>query len=62
MTSPGSWRGRTLQDVQLGHRLFRSCLLLLGVVPVDFDDVCIVEVGPGYRFLERSRMMSCSMW
>lgn len=62
MTSPRRWRGRTLDHVQPGRRLFRSWLLLFGVIPVDYDDICIVEIGPGYRFLERSQMMSASTW
>jgi hypothetical protein len=62
MSSPRAWSGRTLDDVQPGQRLFRSWLLLFGVVPIDYDDICIVEMGPGYRFLERSQMMSASTW
>jgi hypothetical protein len=62
MTSPRSWSDRTLEDVEPGQRLFRSWLLLFGVFPIDYDDICIVEVGPGYRFLERSQMMSSSTW
>jgi hypothetical protein len=37
-------------------------MLLFGVFPIDYDDVCIVEIGPGYRFLERSQMTSSSTW
>lgn len=62
MTSPRSWRGRTLDEAQPGQRLFRSWLLLIGVIPIDDDDICIAEIGPGYRFLERSEMMSASSW
>ena len=62
MTSPRRWSGRTLDEVPLGQRLFRSWLLLLGVIPVDYDDICIIEIGPGYRFLKRSEMMSASTW
>lgn len=62
MTSPRRWRGLSIKDVQPGQRLFRSWLLLFGLFPVDYDDICIVEVGPGYRFLERSQMVSSSVW
>ena len=62
MTSPRGWRDRSLEDVDPGQRLFRSWLLLFGVFPVDYDDIRLVEVGPGYRFLERSQMMSSSTW
>ena len=30
--------------------------------PIDYDDLTIVELQPGRRFLERSRMMSSSVW
>ena len=62
MTSPRSWSRRTLADVQPGQRLFRSWLLLFGVLPIDYDDICIAEIDHGYRFLERSKMMSASTW
>lgn len=62
MTSPRSWRGRTVEDVEPGSRPFRSWLLLFGVLPIDYDDLGIAEVGPGRRFLERSQMLSSSTW
>lgn len=54
MTSPREWSGRTLDQVVPGQRLFRSWLLLFGVIPIDYDDICIAQIGPGYRFLECS--------
>jgi hypothetical protein len=45
-----------------GERLFRSWLLLAGVFPVEYDDVCFVEVEPGRRFLERSSLLSQRVW
>lgn len=62
MTSPARWRGHSIEDAPTGERVFRSWLLLLGVVPIDYDDICIAEIGPGHRFLERSEMMSASVW
>ena len=62
MTSPRDWNERTLDHVEPGQRLFRSWILLLGLVPIDYDDICIAQVGPGFRFLERSHMMSASTW
>lgn len=40
----------------------RSWLLLGGLLPVEYDDVCFVEVEPGRRFLERSRLLSQRVW
>lgn len=50
----GSWRP--------GERVFRSWLLLGGLLPVDYDDVAFVEVEPGRRFLERSSLFSQHVW
>ena len=35
---------------------------LLGVIPFDYDDITLVERGPGLRFLERSPMGSMRLW
>src|SRR5688572_32077720 len=42
--------------------LGRSWVLLLGVVPFDWDDMVLVELERGRRFLERSSMMSMRVW
>ncbi|MDQ3790587.1 MAG: hypothetical protein M3422_25545 [Actinomycetota bacterium] len=62
MTAPHAWRNLTPENIHLGHRLFRSWLLLFGLFPIDYDDLTIVEFGPGHRFLERSQMFSASVW
>ncbi len=62
MTAPRSWRTLSVENVTPGRRLFRSWLLVLGVLPVDYDDLTISEIGPGHRFQERSRMLSASVW
>ncbi|WNB87208.1 hypothetical protein [Cellulomonas sp. ATA003] len=49
------------ETVVLGERLFRSRLLLAGVLPVDYDDLTVVHLAPG-EFLERSRMLSAPVW
>jgi ligand-binding SRPBCC domain-containing protein len=46
----------------LGEPAFRSRVLLLGVVPVDYDDVTIVRLDPGRGFLERSSLGSQRVW
>ena len=62
MTMPRGLRGATIDDVAVGEPLGRSWILLGGVLPVDYDDLCLVEVEPGRRFLERSAMLSMRMW
>jgi hypothetical protein len=37
-------------------------LLLFGLLPVDYDDLCLAELEPGRRFLERSEMLSMRLW
>lgn len=36
--------------------------MLGGVVPFEFDDLTIAEIGPDRRFLERSTMAAYSVW
>lgn len=45
-----------------GERLFRSWLLLGHVLPVEYDDLALVEVEPGRRFLERSELLTQRVW
>ncbi len=45
-----------------GQRLFRSWILLGGLLPVDYDDIALLEVEPGHRFLEHSTMLTQKSW
>ena len=63
MTMPKSIDpGMTIEDAPLGEKLGRAWILLGRVLPVDYDDLCLVERGPGLRFLERSRLGSARHW
>jgi ligand-binding SRPBCC domain-containing protein len=62
MTAPASVRSLEPADVVLGERIFRSWVLLFGVVPIDFDDLTLVALEPGRGFHERSRMLSMRVW
>jgi hypothetical protein len=62
MTVPRGAAALRLDDLPLGRRVGRSWVLLGGVLPVDYDDVTLVERGPGLRFLERSPMGSMRLW
>jgi ligand-binding SRPBCC domain-containing protein len=62
MTTP---RGvRTLSDVQVqpGQRLFRSWLLVLGVLPMGYSDLTLLELESGVGFVEQSPMTSMRLW
>lgn len=45
-----------------GRRLFRSWILAAGLVPIDYDDLTLLELEPGRRFLECSPMGSQREW
>jgi ligand-binding SRPBCC domain-containing protein len=61
MTAP---RGAELSPaaVPLGRRWFRSWILLFGVIPIDYDDLCVERLDPNRGFLERSTMLSARVW
>ena len=61
MTVPSALKGATVDTVTVGVPLGRSWVLALGFVPVDFDDLCIAELGERH-FVERSRLMSMRVW
>lgn len=54
--------GMTIDDAPLGEKLGRSWILFRGLVPVDYDDLRLVERGPGLRFLEHSQLGSARSW
>jgi hypothetical protein len=62
MTMPAGLRGKTIDTVEVGKPLGRSWILLGRLVPVDYDDLRLVELEPGRRFLERSRTLAFSVW
>ena len=62
MTVPRRLRNVRLDDVELGVRLCRSWVLVLGIVPFEFDDLVLVERGPGLRFVERSSTLVARTW
>jgi ligand-binding SRPBCC domain-containing protein len=45
-----------------GERLFRSWILLFGFLPVEYDDVTLVELEPGRSFRERSQLLTQRVW
>lgn len=49
-------------SVPLHQRLCRSWILLGGVLPIEYDDVTLVELEPGRRFLEASQTLTLSHW
>lgn len=62
MTVPRAMRGRTIGDLVPGDHVGRSWLLLGGVLPFEFDNMTMVQIDPGRRFLERSSMGLIRHW
>lgn len=62
MTLPRRFRGTTLYEVPTGEWLFRSWLLLGGVLPIDYDHLRLESVDPESGFIESSSMLSMRVW
>jgi ligand-binding SRPBCC domain-containing protein len=62
MTFPPALGRLTPETFPVGRTAFRSWILLFGLVPVEFDDIALVELAPGRGFSEVSRMFSVREW
>jgi ligand-binding SRPBCC domain-containing protein len=62
MTATPSLRANGLAEVRVGERVCRSWVMLLGVLPVDYDDITLERLDPPNGFLERSTMLSQKAW
>ena len=62
MTHPRAIAQLKPSDVVLGQRLFRSWVLLFGVLPVDYDDLTLMRLTPNVGFSESSPMLSQRRW
>ena len=62
MTLPSGFDSLTPESVTLGEPIGRSWILLGGLLPIDFDEICLAELEDGRRFFERSRMLSQRVW
>jgi ligand-binding SRPBCC domain-containing protein len=62
MTAPPRLRSEGLAAVEVGERVCRSFVLLGGVLPVDWDDITLVQLDPPAGFRERSSMLSQRVW
>lgn len=62
MTAPVNVSSLADLKVSPGLRLFRSYLLVGGLIPVDFLDLSLDEVVPGEVFVEKSVLGSMRSW
>jgi ligand-binding SRPBCC domain-containing protein len=61
MTVPGGG-DLDLDSIELGKPIGRSWVLFLGLIPIDYDEINVVELDRGRSFLERSKMLSQRAW
>ena len=62
MTTPPAISNILDVDVHLGRPLFRSWILLFGVLPIDRSDLTLIELDVGHRFVELSPMLTMKRW
>jgi ligand-binding SRPBCC domain-containing protein len=62
MTYPAAVSKLGPENVVPGKRLFRSWILLFGLLPIDYDDITLVELEPGKYFQEESAMLTQRVW
>lgn len=62
MRFPPALESATVADLPLGSAAGRAWILLGGVLPVEYDDLVIVELEAGRFFRERSSLGSCRVW
>src|SRR5262245_38929651 len=61
MTSPAG-TVLSVDAVPVGQFWFRSWILFLGFLPVDYDDLTVLRLEPDRGFLERSKTSSTRVW
>lgn len=62
MTTPKGIRSLSDMQIKPGVRMFRSYVLLFGVLPIDYSDMTLVELDYGWGFVEQSPMGSMKSW
>ena len=62
MTTPKGIRSLNDLQIEPGVRMFRSYIFLFGFLPIDYSDMTLVELDPGWGFVEESPMGSMKLW
>ncbi|MFI8770569.1 SRPBCC family protein [Gordonia sp. NPDC062954] len=62
MMLPRRHRGKTLADIEVGTSVGKVRMLFGGLLPLDYDELTIVELTPGRGFREESSMASMRVW
>jgi ligand-binding SRPBCC domain-containing protein len=62
MTAPREWQVRRISEWEVGRELFRSWILLFGVLPVDRHAFRLRAIGPAFEFREASSSWINRRW
>jgi len=62
MTAPRGVKHIGDVPIEPGKPLFRSWVLLFGIVPIDRSDLTLLRLDEGSGFVEQSPMLSMSLW
>jgi ligand-binding SRPBCC domain-containing protein len=62
MSMPHGAESLTVDTVPIGTPIGRAWMRLFGVLPFDYDRLCIAALDPGRGFDEQSTMMSMRHW
>lgn len=62
MTMPPAYRDATIETVPTGVWLGRASIRLFGLIPVEYDDLRLLERQAPEYFHEHSRMRLASVW
>src|SRR5438067_106868 len=62
MTAPRGVKSIGDVPIEPGNPLFRSWILLFGIIPIDRSDLTLLSLDVGKRFVEQSPMLSMSLW
>lgn len=62
MSCPDRWKACPLAQWTTGQVLFRSVILLFGVLPVDVHSLRLDQIHPERGFLERSHSWVNALW
>ena len=62
MTAPHGVKSIGDVPIEPGNPLFRSWILLFGIIPIDRSDLTLLSLDVGQRFVEQSPLLSMSLW
>ena len=62
MSMPRGAKSLTVDNVPIGTPIGRCWLRLFGVLPFEYDRLCIAQLDRGRSFDEQSTMMSMRLW